>query len=68
MAVKTLHLAPCFAPRSFHYTKPQAESEAQFEADVKFACSSVDYKDFKVTKTEPGSSSEQEGFVAFSYK
>lgn len=52
---------------SFHYSKPASESAPQFEADVQTACSAIEYKDFKVTQTEPGSS-DLEGFVAFVYK
>ena len=53
--------------RSFHYSKPASESGPQFDADVQTACSNIEYRDFKVTQTEPGAS-DLEGFVAFVYK
>jgi len=51
----------------FHYMKPQTEAAPKFDEDVQYACSRVEYSDFKVTQVEPGSN-DAEGFVAFAYK
>ena len=53
---------------AFHYEgKSVDEAKASYVSDCNIGCTQYDYDEFKIAKTEPGSS-DLESFVAYSYK